>query len=67
MEIGTDTIGSISNISRSHILSGLLENTDYTIILRAQNDQGMSIIKTTATTDTSGIACVSVTIDKACC
>ena len=56
MEIGTDMIDSISNISRSHILSGLQENTDYAITLRAKNDQGMSIINTTATTDTSGIA-----------
>ena len=55
METGTVTIDSDSNISRSHILSGLQENTDYAITLRAKNGQGMRIINTTATTNTSGI------------
>ena len=39
---------------RSHTLSGLNEDSDYTITVRAINDEGSSMATTTATTDTSG-------------
>ena len=40
---------------RSHILSGLNEDSDYTITVRAINDEGSSMATTTrGTTDTSG-------------
>ena len=47
--------GSISDSTRrSHTLSGLNEDSDYTITVRAINDVGSSMNSTTATTDISG-------------
>ena len=50
---GADSISD--GTMRSHTLSGLNENSDYTITVRAINDVGSSMATTTATTtDTSG-------------
>ena len=48
----TDSISD--GTMRSHTLSGLNEDSDYTITVRAINDAGSSMATTTATTDTSG-------------
>ena len=54
---GASRTDSISDgTMRSYILSGLNEDSDYTITVRAINDVGSSMNTTTAaTTDTSGI------------
>ena len=50
---GTDSISD--GTRRSHTLSGLNEDSDYTITVRAINDVGSSMDTTTrGTTDTSG-------------
>ena len=52
---GASHTDSISDgTMRSHTLSGLNEDSDYTITVRAINDAGSSMATTTATTDTSG-------------
>ena len=56
METGASMMNSISSDSRSHTLSGLNEDSDYTITVRAINDVGSSMATTTrGTTDTAGI------------
>ena len=52
---GASRTDSISDGRRSHTLSGLNEDSDYTITVRAMNDVGSSMATTTTgTTDTSG-------------
>ena len=54
METGANAL-NISNDSRSHNLSGLNEDSDYTITVRAINNVGSSMnTTTTASTNTSG-------------